>query len=153
MNTINGVPTTYTTRWNTRIHPHQQDSSSRTHLRKYNTSCNTCRKSRVKCSGGVPCHRCATSPKELPCVYSLSQRRGKKKAVSNEAGDWQNYLGIEPYASDADVAIQSTFDMEARINTIQPNDIDPDVRKVQINKSPATDTNSYFTSHYSLVNL
>jgi hypothetical protein len=67
-------------------------------------------------------------------VYSLSQRRGKKKAVSNEAGDWQSYSGIEPYASDADVAIQPTFDIEARVNAIQPNNVDPNVSKFQVNK-------------------
>ncbi|KAH7311280.1 hypothetical protein B0I35DRAFT_377354 [Stachybotrys elegans] len=50
---------------------------------KYNTACNSCRSSRVKCSGGSPCHRCTSSAAPSACVYSVSRRRGKHKASSS----------------------------------------------------------------------
>lgn len=90
MTTSNGIPSTYTTRWNPQTHqptttltPSSTSSSGTSNLvhpRKYNTSCNSCRKSRVKCSGGVPCRRCVSSSNASSCVYSISQRRGKRKA-------------------------------------------------------------------------
>ncbi|KAM6540151.1 hypothetical protein FALCPG4_001889 [Fusarium falciforme] len=93
MTTSNGIPSTYTTRWNPQAHqpatltltPGSTSSSGTSdlvHPRKYNTSCNSCRKSRVKCSGGVPCRRCVASSNASSCVYSISQRRGKRKASS-----------------------------------------------------------------------
>ncbi|KAJ3540263.1 hypothetical protein NM208_g5140 [Fusarium decemcellulare] len=95
MTASSGVPSSFTTRWS--AHTHQplhntalstsSTSSSTTtdisHPPKYNTSCNSCRKSRVKCSGGVPCQRCATSSNPSLCVYSVSQRRGKRKATED----------------------------------------------------------------------
>lgn len=91
MTTFNGIPSTYTSRWNPQAHqpatltptPGSTSSSGTSdlvHPRKYNTSCNSCRRSRVKCSGGVPCRRCVASSKPSSCVYSISQRRGKRKA-------------------------------------------------------------------------
>ncbi|KAF5009391.1 hypothetical protein FDECE_4382 [Fusarium decemcellulare] len=95
MTASNGVPSSFTTRWSAHIHQPSQNaalstsstSSSTTtdigHPPKYNTSCNSCRKSRVKCSGGVPCQRCAISSNPSLCVYSISQRRGKRKATED----------------------------------------------------------------------
>ncbi|KAF4461106.1 hypothetical protein FALBO_12098 [Fusarium albosuccineum] len=95
MTASNAVPSSFTTRWSAHTHQPLQNtalstsstSSSTTtgisHLPKYNTSCNSCRKSRVKCSGGVPCQRCATSSNPPLCIYSISQRRGKRKATED----------------------------------------------------------------------
>ncbi|EEU39720.1 uncharacterized protein NECHADRAFT_79498 [Fusarium vanettenii 77-13-4] len=89
MTTSTGIPSTYTTRWNPQTHQPStltpgsttsSDTADLVHPRKYNTSCNSCRKSRVKCSGGVPCRRCVSSSNASSCVYSISQRRGKRKA-------------------------------------------------------------------------
>ena len=46
---------------------------------RYNAACNACRKSRVKCRGGMPCERCANAGST--CVYSVSKRRGRRKTT------------------------------------------------------------------------
>ena len=85
------VPAGYTTRWNAIICEPASDEpviapssgsslASDSTRRKYNTSCNTCRISRVKCSGGFPCQRCSASSNPSSCAYSVSRRRGKRKA-------------------------------------------------------------------------
>lgn len=87
------VPTSYTSRWNAgtgqpsaRPPPaNPLESSKQQQHPKYNSSCNSCRESRIKCSGGCPCRRCATLPGLPPCIYKISQRHGKRKASDIEA--------------------------------------------------------------------
>ncbi|VUC23453.1 unnamed protein product [Clonostachys rosea] len=81
MTSAKGVPANLTSRWNinTRRSP-SAPTVGNSSVRKLNASCNGCRKSRVKCSGGHPCQRCVASPGPCPCIYSVSQRRGKHKA-------------------------------------------------------------------------
>ena len=82
------VPASYISTWRTGDPPSPRrhtgesrpESSLRLSRRKLNTSCNACRKSRVKCPGGVPCQRCAASGATSSCVYSFSRRRGKYRA-------------------------------------------------------------------------
>jgi hypothetical protein len=62
--------------------------------RKYNTSCNLCRRARVKCSGGFPCQRCATSANPSSCAYSISRRRGKRKASEPTANDTGGHVDM-----------------------------------------------------------
>lgn len=50
---------------------------------KYRTSCDTCRRSRVKCSGGNPCQRCDSLSQSSCCKYGMSQRQGKRKAAAS----------------------------------------------------------------------
>ena len=85
----NSIPPCYTSRWKTGIAAHSPASpkglgpshaTASSPGRKLNASCDGCRTSRVKCSGGMPCHRCAASAKSSACTYSISQRRGKHKA-------------------------------------------------------------------------
>lgn len=90
MTNSKNVPSSYTARWDAGIRQPAREASlavsatsspsSDQTQRKYCSSCNTCRKLRVKCSGGHPCQRCTTSPDPSLCVYNLSQRRGKRKA-------------------------------------------------------------------------
>ncbi|KAI0130138.1 hypothetical protein BJ170DRAFT_302603 [Xylariales sp. AK1849] len=79
------IPSSYTLQWDAGIRPTSdaQGVLNTTRLR-YRSSCNNCRKSRVKCSGGTPCRRCATSPNASQCIYSISQRHGKHKASSDQ---------------------------------------------------------------------
>lgn len=100
------VPSSYTLQWNASIAPSVGGSSANAPQRtvpntsnsieppstsrgqgtaraRYNTSCNNCRRSRVRCSGGSPCQRCASLPDAAGCVYRLSQRHGKRKASIN----------------------------------------------------------------------
>ncbi|CAH0052089.1 unnamed protein product [Clonostachys solani] len=81
MTAANGVPVNLTSRWNinTRRSP-SAPAAAKSSVRKLNASCNGCRKSRLKCSGGHPCQRCMASPTPCACIYSISQRRGKHKA-------------------------------------------------------------------------
>lgn len=102
----NAVPSSYTLQWNASVAtsasgssanapqgalPNTSDSNeppstSRgqgTARARYNTSCNNCRRSRVRCSGGSPCQRCASLHDASGCVYRLSQRHGKRKASIN----------------------------------------------------------------------
>lgn len=76
------VPTSYSSRWRANGAQTTSPSSANPHspAAKYNTSCNACRKARVKCSGGKPCRKCAASAAPESCVYSVSRRRGKRKA-------------------------------------------------------------------------
>ena len=81
------VPTSYMSRWNASAPQPTPISSRDDNLSpsgsatfKYNTSCSKCRESRVKCSGGTPCQRCAASDNPSLCAYSVSRRRGKRKA-------------------------------------------------------------------------
>ncbi|KAK5996781.1 hypothetical protein PT974_02123 [Cladobotryum mycophilum] len=53
---------------------------------RYCSSCSNCRRSRVKCSGGHPCQRCAKSSDPSSCVYKVSQRHGKRKANNQDPG-------------------------------------------------------------------
>ncbi|KAK3311725.1 uncharacterized protein B0T15DRAFT_424431 [Chaetomium strumarium] len=92
-----GVPPAYTSRWKvnslqTSGRSRHADISNRTvtpqpAICKYNTSCNACRKARVKCSRGNPCRRCATAAEPESCVYSISRRRGKRKASDGPQAD------------------------------------------------------------------
>lgn len=122
---FNGIPDTYTTRWNTHSTPINSSASRSlsTQIRKYNTSCDRCRKSRVKCSGGVPCRRCASSPGS-PCVYSLSQRRGKKRVCSSNVLSTSNeFPSLEVTPSDSDVG---AFNLEVE-PTVEPQNVDSNV--------------------------
>ncbi|KAI8721234.1 hypothetical protein NCS52_00570300 [Fusarium sp. LHS14.1] len=114
MTTSNGIPSTYTTRWNPQAHqpatltPGSTSSSGTSdlvHPRKYNTSCNTCRKSRVKCSGGVPCRRCVASSNPSACVYSISQRRGKRKASGEPS--FTSEFQIQAVAGNGNLGVHS----------------------------------------------
>ncbi|KAI5920514.1 hypothetical protein F4810DRAFT_682268 [Camillea tinctor] len=89
------IPSSYVGQWNagtrqTRVRSPADSgatvgsSGANGSRRKYCSSCNPCKKSRVKCSGGSPCQRCACSSDSSACVYSLSQRRGKRKASIHE---------------------------------------------------------------------
>lgn len=88
MPSSNRVPTNYTGRW--RVDSPQSaargpdatgpDLPPVSAAQKYNTSCNSCREARVKCSGGIPCQRCAANDDMSMCAYSVSRRRGKRKA-------------------------------------------------------------------------
>ncbi|KAF5530410.1 hypothetical protein FNAPI_13570 [Fusarium napiforme] len=125
MTHFNGIPDAYTTRWNTHSTPINSSASRSpsTQTRKYNTSCDRCRKSRVKCSGGVPCRRCASSSAS-PCVYSVSQRRGKKRACTSSVLSASNGLpSLEVTPSDLDIA---AFDLELA-PTVEPQNIDPNL--------------------------
>lgn len=106
MTRSSAVPSSYTARWNVGVRQPALEpsdvaasvssgSGSDTTNRKYCSSCNACRKSRVKCSGGQPCQRCAACFTPSTCVYSLSQRRGKRKAsdgVLSEGSAQQDVL-------------------------------------------------------------
>lgn len=99
MAVLDSVPGQYIGRWNANVQPSTRNGSSVTasemssiaqsHIErpKLNTSCNGCRASRVKCSGGKPCKRCAASSSSLLCTYSISRRRGKRKAVNSPSSD------------------------------------------------------------------
>ncbi|EXL61177.1 hypothetical protein FOCG_00376 [Fusarium oxysporum f. sp. radicis-lycopersici 26381] len=127
MTPSNGIPDAYTTRWNTHSTPINSSASrspsSSTQTRKYNTSCDGCRKSRVKCSGGVPCRRCATSYISSTCVYSLSQRRGKKRAGTNNVLSASNALpSLEITPPDVDMG---AFSINMSSTSFEPQSIDP----------------------------
>ena len=125
MTPANVIPATYTTRWNTHSTPINSFASRSllTQTRKYNTSCDRCRRSRVKCSGGVPCRRCASSS-ESPCVYSLSKRRGKKRAyTSNVLSASNEHPSLEITPSDLDMG---ELNLEIA-PTVEPQNIDPNV--------------------------
>lgn len=101
------VPSSYTLQWNASVVPSVSGSSADapqgplvpntsdsneppstnraqgTARARYNTSCNNCRRARVRCSGGSPCQRCANLHDASGCVYRLSQRHGKRKASIN----------------------------------------------------------------------
>jgi hypothetical protein len=86
-----GIPDSYTTRWglNSSQSPIRTSNDFRSlgqsgTQRKYRSSCNKCRNARVKCSGGNPCQRCITTSTPSLCVYALSQRRGRLRAVDQE---------------------------------------------------------------------
>jgi hypothetical protein len=94
------VASAYTSRWNANVStlPRRVDISAPPSplggvRSKYNSSCNSCRRSRVKCSGGNPCQRCATSKNFSSCAYSISRRRGKRRASDSQASDMQNSSG------------------------------------------------------------
>lgn len=121
MTTSNGIPSTYTTRWNPQarqpavITPSSTSSSGTSdlvHPRKYNTSCNSCRKSRVKCSGGVPCRRCVASSNPTSCVYSISQRRGKRKANNGMA--YAPDFSTQAATGNSNLGVDSMFDLSAQ---------------------------------------
>lgn len=122
MTTSNRIPSTYTTRWNPQAHqpstlaPGSTSSGStsdRLHPRKYNTSCNSCRKSRVKCSGGVPCRRCVASSNASSCVYSISQRRGKHKASGEPS--YTPELSIQASTGNLNAGLHSVSDSAMQI--------------------------------------
>ncbi|KAK7914017.1 hypothetical protein PG985_011720 [Apiospora marii] len=85
------IPSQFTSRWVANTgHPvlrapsvqgRSGDGNSRSPQPRYNSSCNHCRQARIKCSGGTPCNRCANLPGTSPCVYKISQRHGKRKAI------------------------------------------------------------------------
>lgn len=82
------IPSSYTTKWNIGTHqPPTQTPVYDGSLRpRYNSSCNNCRKSRVKCSGGTPCERCTKIASASSCVYKICQRHGKRKARHIDTG-------------------------------------------------------------------
>ncbi|KAL1965337.1 hypothetical protein VTN77DRAFT_5774 [Rasamsonia byssochlamydoides] len=47
------------------------------------SACDSCRQSKVKCSGGSTCLRC--NKQGVPCKYSLASRAGKPKGSRNKA--------------------------------------------------------------------
>jgi hypothetical protein len=47
------------------------------------SACDSCRQSKVKCSGGSTCLRCGKQG--VPCKYSLASRAGKPKGSRNKA--------------------------------------------------------------------
>lgn len=47
------------------------------------SACDSCRQSKVKCSGGSTCSRCLKQG--VPCKYSLASRAGKPKGSRNKA--------------------------------------------------------------------
>jgi hypothetical protein len=56
-------------------------SNSRPHTSKsLRTACDLCRQSRIKCSGGSTCQRCASNG--LKCNYGVSLRNGRLKATA-----------------------------------------------------------------------
>ena len=76
-------------RWRS-VKPHQPHHHRRIISKevRYNTACDSCRSSRVKCSGGSPCDKCAFSVNSpSSCVYSISKRRGKHRAIKNTASN------------------------------------------------------------------
>lgn len=92
------VPAVYRTRWNSNNaqavtspglgvhdHPSRSGDAPDSTPRKLNASCVNCRKSRVKCTGGSPCDRCAVSSHSLYCEYGVSRRRGKRKASDGDS--------------------------------------------------------------------
>lgn len=93
MTVLSEVPALYRTRWNSSttftfpgpgsFEPKPSNAPDST-PHKLNTSCVNCRNSRVKCTGGNPCNRCAASSHSLHCEYGVSRRRGKRKASDSD---------------------------------------------------------------------
>ncbi|ORY70429.1 uncharacterized protein BCR38DRAFT_422116 [Pseudomassariella vexata] len=68
------IPSSYTTQWNagTCQPPTRTPVMHGPARPAYNSSCNNCRRSRVKCSGGNPCCRCANLSVPSACVYKIT---------------------------------------------------------------------------------
>ncbi|KAH8879935.1 hypothetical protein GQ53DRAFT_833747 [Thozetella sp. PMI_491] len=114
------VPSSYTLRWNARAgranrRSSSTESASGQALRpKYCASCNRCRQSRVKCSGGTPCSRCARLPDPSSCVYSISQRRGKHKAPPRDVDD-ALYRAKQSSGSSSPSMVDNVSDLESML--------------------------------------
>lgn len=52
-------------------------SSSKSEKFRTSHACNTCRKAKAKCSGGMPCDKCRNEDKE--CVYGEGKRDKERK--------------------------------------------------------------------------
>ncbi|KAI0007344.1 hypothetical protein F4779DRAFT_592461 [Xylariaceae sp. FL0662B] len=154
------IPSGYTVQWNagtrqtpTRppsVHgPTVGSSDSNGSQRKYCSSCNSCKKSRVKCSGGSPCQRCAGSSDPSACVYSVSQRRGKRKAGLHEFDGFSqqaaSYQALSQPDSHSSSSVRSSvhdnfseFDNVVSFATTQPLNPQDSMHSSPINVDPFT---------------
>ncbi|KAI1384846.1 uncharacterized protein F4822DRAFT_374721 [Hypoxylon trugodes] len=113
-----GIPSHYTAQWkagpitrtssDNRIITRPQRSDN--NQLRYCSSCNKCRKSRVRCTGGSPCQRCAESLDPSLCVYSVSQRHGRRKASARGLEGFAQHVNpqqvLQSSASSSDPSLQ-----------------------------------------------
>lgn len=76
------APTQHTTRMTGAPHLQSKDATGLDKPR-LRSACDSCRQSKVKCSGGSTCSRCLKQG--VPCKYSLASRAGKPKGSRNKA--------------------------------------------------------------------
>ena len=56
--------------------------------KRLRTACDLCRHSRIKCSGGSTCQRCASNG--LKCNYGVSMRHGRTKAAARPTSSFSS---------------------------------------------------------------
>lgn len=108
------IPRSYTTQWYSGSHTRTPGSAPPRPC--YNSSCDNCKRSRVKCSGGVPCRRCATLPNPSSCVYKVSQRHGRRKASDINKIPEGNSLATVKTPTTAVVPESQDFSLESLLS-------------------------------------
>lgn len=136
----NQTPGSYTLQWKTEISPPLNAAASGQSLSsesqdlvksrlRYCSACNNCKRSRVKCSGGNPCRRCADSSHPSQCIYRTSQRQGRRKANNEKTkgsskstfAAWQVQSSTESWFSDTQEQAGSQL-VDRRTHQMIPNE-------------------------------
>jgi hypothetical protein len=60
----------------------QTESQSYAPLKRLRSACDSCHHAKTRCSGGVPCKRCADSKQQ--CCYSVPNRNGRPRGTKNK---------------------------------------------------------------------